>query len=273
MSVQADQRDADADCRAVLQALHDWEAARFVCVRGGEVQPERLPVKPVPWDFIKLLVFGRTGDAHFPIDGALNRLIGLGYVREVGSREFIDANKKGLLAGWWNAGITYNPPVHPPVLGELHGWRFDDGCEVELVQCTVAGSGRFRQELRCLNRTAERTIITSSGPKRETCPDGVEYEADRPWPSRYFELTDAGWECLRGPDGDGAASPTGNARTASRGKRRGRKPDTDPKADRQVAEAWSTGRYSTYAELDRERRAPSGDSKRAIDRHRHRKRQ
>lgn len=54
------------------------------------------------------------------------------------------------------------------------------------------------------------------------------------------------------------------------GKKRGRRPDTDPKADKSLFEAWKTRRYKTYAELAEEKNATALEVKRAIDRHRKR---
>ncbi len=87
----------------------------------------------------------------------------------------------------------------------------------------------------------------------------------------------------RTADGDetsSTAQPSGAARpdpsagtspvtTQKRG-RRGRKPHPGFEADRRIAEAWASGRYKTYAELDRERGLTNGETKRALDRHRHR---
>ncbi|HMQ14581.1 MAG TPA: hypothetical protein PKC49_01285 [Phycisphaerae bacterium] len=42
------------------------------------------------------------------------------------------------------------------------------------------------------------------------------------------------------------------ARAVSVPKKRGRKPDTDAKADAKIVEAWNTGRYRTHEELARE---------------------
>jgi hypothetical protein len=57
---------------------------------------------------------------------------------------------------------------------------------------------------------------------------------------------------------------------ASRKGHPGRKPDTDPKADKRIVDAWKTGRYKTYEQLAK---ALGGMTKkqvkRAIDRHRH----
>lgn len=55
-----------------------------------------------------------------------------------------------------------------------------------------------------------------------------------------------------------------------RAKRRGRKPDTDPKEDRRIFDAWQTGLYPTYADLDNALNLPNGEGKRACDRHRKR---
>ncbi len=53
--------------------------------------------------------------------------------------------------------------------------------------------------------------------------------------------------------------------------KRGRKPDTDPKEDKRIAEAWATGQYRTFADLERELELDKGEGKRAVDRHRKRK--
>ena len=50
----------------------------------------------------------------------------------------------------------------------------------------------------------------------------------------------------------------------------GRKRDTDPKADKKIAEAWQTGRYKTHAELGKELGKSERDVKLALDRHRKR---
>lgn len=52
--------------------------------------------------------------------------------------------------------------------------------------------------------------------------------------------------------------------------RPGRKPDTDPKEDKRIFEAWQSGQYKTYAELENELRLLKGEGKRACDRHRKR---
>lgn len=54
--------------------------------------------------------------------------------------------------------------------------------------------------------------------------------------------------------------------------KRGRPSDSDVAADRKLFDAWKTGRYSNYAELEREFRLSAGDARRAIDRHRKRER-
>lgn len=55
-----------------------------------------------------------------------------------------------------------------------------------------------------------------------------------------------------------------------RAKRRGRKPDTDPKEDKRISDAWQTGQYLTFADLERELNLRPGEGKRACDRHRKR---
>lgn len=59
----------------------------------------------------------------------------------------------------------------------------------------------------------------------------------------------------------------------SKGKRpRGRKPDTDAKADQRVADAWRSGRYRTLADLARELKVTGRDVELALDRVRWRER-
>jgi hypothetical protein len=53
---------------------------------------------------------------------------------------------------------------------------------------------------------------------------------------------------------------------------RGRKPDTDPKADKRVADAWATGEHKTYEDCGRALKMTRKQVKDAIDRHRHRTR-
>ena len=68
-----------------------------------------------------------------------------------------------------------------------------------------------------------------------------------------------------------AAAP--KAADAASGKtrtRRGRKPDTNAEEDKRIANAWATGRYKTFADLDRELNLAAGTAKRAVDRHRKR---
>jgi len=64
---------------------------------------------------------------------------------------------------------------------------------------------------------------------------------------------------------DGARGPKG-----TRGHKGGRPPDTDPKADKRVAEAWATRQYKTYADLGRENGMTGNEVRAAIDRHRKR---
>jgi hypothetical protein len=64
----------------------------------------------------------------------------------------------------------------------------------------------------------------------------------------------------------GTGQPEGNKGR----RRRGRKPDTDPKADKRIADAWETKRFRTYAECARELRITPREVKAALDRHRKR---
>lgn len=67
---------------------------------------------------------------------------------------------------------------------------------------------------------------------------------------------------------DGATEDAADA-TPKRN-RPGRKPDTDPKEDKRIFDAWQSGQYKTYAELESELRLSKGEGKRACDRHRKR---
>jgi len=66
----------------------------------------------------------------------------------------------------------------------------------------------------------------------------------------------------------GAGEPSGNGK--GQAKQRGRPADTDPKADAQIAAAWDTGHYPTYADLGREKGMSGHDVELAIDRRRKR---
>lgn len=55
-------------------------------------------------------------------------------------------------------------------------------------------------------------------------------------------------------------------------KRPGRRPSTDPAADRRIVQAWNSGQHVKYADLEREMDLAKGDVRRAIDRHRKRER-
>jgi hypothetical protein len=86
---------------------------------------------------------------------------------------------------------------------------------------------------------------------------------------------------IQAADSDATApSPTTNDQTTARvgnvpptkkpPKRKGRKPDTDPNADKRIYEAWKTKNHKTFADLDNEMGLKIGTSKRACDRHRKR---
>jgi hypothetical protein len=64
-------------------------------------------------------------------------------------------------------------------------------------------------------------------------------------------------------EGNGATKPAVKAK-------RGRRADTDPKADKKVADAWATGHYRTYEDLGRKLKTTKHQVKTALDRHRHR---
>jgi hypothetical protein len=67
-----------------------------------------------------------------------------------------------------------------------------------------------------------------------------------------------------------AAGPKPEAEGAKPRPRRGRKPDTDPKADQRVADAWETGSYTTYADCAKALGMTRRQVERALDRHRKR---
>jgi hypothetical protein len=52
--------------------------------------------------------------------------------------------------------------------------------------------------------------------------------------------------------------------------KRGRPPDTDPKADKRIWDAWQSGQYKTYGDLARELRISDRAAETGIDRHRKR---
>jgi len=75
------------------------------------------------------------------------------------------------------------------------------------------------------------------------------------------------------PVAPGEKQSEGEAGTSTK-KRRGRTPDTDPKEDKRIADAWKTGRYRTYEACGREF-GMTGENigrrvKLAVDRHRKR---
>jgi hypothetical protein len=73
--------------------------------------------------------------------------------------------------------------------------------------------------------------------------------------------------------GAGRTSDPGGAGQAEGDKtkrRRGRKPDTDPKADKRVADAWGTGNFKTHEECGRALELTKKQVKDALDRHRKR---
>ncbi|MBN1489760.1 MAG: hypothetical protein JXA69_07570 [Phycisphaerae bacterium] len=69
---------------------------------------------------------------------------------------------------------------------------------------------------------------------------------------------------------DRATGSTAAARSGP--KRRGRKPRTNPEADRRIAEAWGTGEYHKHEDLAQTLIMGVNDVKKALDRHRKRHR-
>jgi hypothetical protein len=58
---------------------------------------------------------------------------------------------------------------------------------------------------------------------------------------------------------------------ASSGKPRGRRTETDVKLDARIAQAWDTNQFKSFAELGKHFGIPEKEAKRAVDRHRKRK--
>ena len=85
-----------------------------------------------------------------------------------------------------------------------------------------------------------------------------------------FTYDDAGASGESMPSQDATPKVAEAAARKSRA-RRGRKPDTDPKDDKRIAEAWASRQYKTFADMERELDLPTGAGKRAVDRHRKRK--
>jgi hypothetical protein len=69
---------------------------------------------------------------------------------------------------------------------------------------------------------------------------------------------------------DGAEQGLGAGPSGKRRMRRGRRPDTDPKADERVWDAWQSGGHQTHEQLAAALGKPKREVERALDRHRHR---
>jgi hypothetical protein len=83
--------------------------------------------------------------------------------------------------------------------------------------------------------------------------------------AKVQELQDAleDYTFRRGLRTEGGNEPKGK-------RRRGRKPDTDPTADKRVADAWQTRQYRNYEECGQALRMTKKQVKAALDRHRKR---
>ena len=128
----------------------------------------------------------------------------------------------------------------------------------------------------------ERVSTACDAIFRKHCPP----EKDVTYRDRYFELLDQIDQAMRTVQtpqppsqrppihpqsgGSDVAVPDVTERLKPRAKP-GRKPDTDRKEDARVAVAWATGQHRRYADLERDLRLPPGAAKRALDRHRKRK--
>lgn len=90
----------------------------------------------------------------------------------------------------------------------------------------------------------------------------VDERVTDPAPAAHLKLSQSG--SSNGAMLDGAETRKPRAK-------RGPKLKTDRKADKRVADAWVTGRYETFADLERELKLSAGSAKRAVDRHRKRR--
>ncbi len=77
-------------------------------------------------------------------------------------------------------------------------------------------------------------------------------------------------EAERIDDEDGGGNSIPKKRQSKKTQKRGRPVDTDPKADKQVYDAWKSGQYKTQAECARELGMEEKPAKNAIERHRKR---
>jgi hypothetical protein len=97
----------------------------------------------------------------------------------------------------------------------------------------------------------------------------------RPWtptPEVRLAAAKAHGTCNRIETWLGRVGKDSSPAAPARQKRRGRKPGTDPKADRRIADAWRTGSYKEYKDLAREVGMSEREVGLAIDRDRHRRR-
>jgi hypothetical protein len=90
----------------------------------------------------------------------------------------------------------------------------------------------------------------------------------RAWKNILLALRDLAAEAGAGHDQGGAGQGEGKRPP----RRRGRKPDTNPKEDQRVADAWASGQYKTYEELANALGRKERDVKLALDRVRWRER-
>ncbi len=88
------------------------------------------------------------------------------------------------------------------------------------------------------------------------------------WPEA---ASDKQGEPIQSQSGGNDVGIPGGTETRKPRTKRGRKPDTDPKEDKRITEAWAAGQYRTFADLERELKLEQGEGKRAVDRHRKRK--
>jgi len=144
------------------------------------------------------------------------------------------------------------------------GWIATDGLE----------PGKCASIQRCINSIQNgrepdlrmRKLATEIGSRVVK----VAQELSAAWPGEREGGTDATPPAAQTEQGEG----DGGAETPAASdapKPRGRKPDTNAKEDKRIADAWATGRYKRFQELADQLSKPKLAVKQAIDRNRHRK--
>jgi hypothetical protein len=207
------------------------------------------------------------------------------------STEFLHAIQKLVLVIRQNLNVVGGPYVQsetiPPPWGEwtVLGWRsvafsrlLDEPLEFASFDLKGAGPriARVAQQLRMVNQH-----LNDLGPEAEPVQrwlrelleapvyfisqDGQNIEPFPVDPALLGHLESAAKKLLesndKGREGQGGSSKKG---------RSGRRPDTDPREDKRLADAWGTGQYQTYDQCGQALGTTGQEVKKAVDRHRHR---